>query len=82
MLDVSEEGCDSLMVELIKVPDKPLGMGIGKRPRGILVTSVQPNTPAADKLKVKQIFALLSTERCIVVCFIRSATELWPSMVS
>lgn len=52
MLDVSEEGCDSLMVELTKSQDKPLGMGIGKRPRGILVTSVQPNTPASDKLKV------------------------------
>lgn len=51
-LELSEEGCDTVIVEMQKVPDRPLGMGIGKRPRGILVTSIQPGTVAADKLKV------------------------------
>lgn len=34
------------------MPDQQLGMGIGKRSRGILVTSLQTGSIAAAKLKV------------------------------
>lgn len=50
--DLNEDGADSLLIELRKVPDQQLGMGIGKRPRGILVTSLQPGSAAAEKLRV------------------------------
>lgn len=50
--DLREENCDSLLVVLKKIPDQQLGMGIGKRTRGILVTSLQPGSVAAEKLKV------------------------------
>jgi multiple PDZ domain protein len=50
--DLYEDGADSLLIELKKVPDQQLGMGIGKRPRGILVTSLQPGSAAAEKLRV------------------------------
>ncbi|VDK82243.1 unnamed protein product [Litomosoides sigmodontis] len=50
--DLNEENGDSLLVTLEKIPDQQLGMGIGKRARGILVTSLQPGSAAAEKLKV------------------------------
>lgn len=50
--DLREENSDSLLVMLKKIPDQQLGMGIGKRTRGILVTSLQPGSVAAEKLKV------------------------------
>ncbi|MCP9261358.1 Multiple PDZ domain protein [Dirofilaria immitis] len=50
--ELNEENSDSLLVVLKKIPDQQLGMGIGKRARGILVTSLQPGSVAAEKLKV------------------------------
>ncbi|CAL2032968.1 unnamed protein product [Caenorhabditis brenneri] len=50
--DLKEEGSDTILVELKKIVDQQLGMGIGKRTRGILVTSLQPGSAAAEKLKV------------------------------
>lgn len=50
--DLREENSDSILVMLKKIPDQQLGMGIGKRTRGILVTSLQPGSVAAEKLKV------------------------------
>ncbi|VDK57595.1 unnamed protein product [Gongylonema pulchrum] len=50
--DLNEENSDSALVMLKKIPDQQLGMGIGKRTRGILVTSLQPGSVAAEKLKV------------------------------
>lgn len=50
--DLREDDCDSLLIQLKKIPDQQLGMGIGKRTRGILVTSLQPGSIAAEKLKV------------------------------
>ncbi|VDK29591.1 unnamed protein product, partial [Anisakis simplex] len=50
--ELFEENSDSMLIELKKVPDQQLGMGIGKRNRGILVTSLQPGSIAAEKLKV------------------------------
>lgn len=41
-----------MLITLNKIPDQQLGMGIGKRTRGILVTSLQPGSAAAEKLKV------------------------------
>ncbi|VDN02648.1 unnamed protein product [Thelazia callipaeda] len=50
--DLNEENSDSLLVMLKKIPDQQLGMGIGKRARGILITSLQPGSVAAEKLKI------------------------------
>lgn len=50
--DLHEEGSDDLLVELKKHIGHQWGMGIGKRPRGILVTSLQPGSTAAEKLVV------------------------------
>ncbi|CAJ0565111.1 unnamed protein product, partial [Mesorhabditis spiculigera] len=50
--DLKEEGSETILVELRKQSDQQLGMGIGKRSRGILVTSLQPGSAAAEKLKV------------------------------
>ncbi|KHN83760.1 Multiple PDZ domain protein [Toxocara canis] len=50
--ELYEENSDSLLIQLKKVPDQQLGMGIGKRTRGILVTSLQPGSVAAEKLRV------------------------------
>ncbi|KAH7710595.1 Protein MPZ-1 i [Aphelenchoides avenae] len=50
--DLHEEGSDDLLVELKKQIGHQWGMGIGKRPRGILVTSLQPGSTAAEKLVV------------------------------
>lgn len=52
----NELPCDIVTVEITKIAGHPLGMGVGKRSRGILVTSVQPDTPVADKLKVSFVF--------------------------
>lgn len=52
IIDIHEEGCDTHLVMLKKETGKQLGMGIGMRQRGVLVTSLQPNTQAAEKLKV------------------------------
>uniref|UniRef100_A0A0N4ZHJ7 Inactivation-no-after-D protein n=1 Tax=Parastrongyloides trichosuri TaxID=131310 RepID=A0A0N4ZHJ7_PARTI len=52
LTDIHEEGSEDLLIELKKIPDQQLGMGIGKRSRGILVTSLQPGSTAAEKLKV------------------------------
>ena len=46
--DLYEEGSDSLLIELNKVPQQTLGMGIGKRARGILVTSLLEGSAAAS----------------------------------
>lgn len=50
--DLNEENSDALLIMLKKIPDQQLGMGIGKRTRGILVTSLQPGSIAAEKLRV------------------------------
>ncbi|KAK0394235.1 hypothetical protein QR680_000641 [Steinernema hermaphroditum] len=52
LLDIHEEGSDDYLIELKKIPEQQLGMGIGKRVRGILVTSLQPGSTAAEKLRV------------------------------
>uniref|UniRef100_A0A915JY64 PDZ domain-containing protein n=1 Tax=Romanomermis culicivorax TaxID=13658 RepID=A0A915JY64_ROMCU len=52
LLDIHEAGCETLLVEINKIPDRPLGMGVGKRSRGILITSVQVGSPSAEKLRV------------------------------
>lgn len=36
----------------LQIAEQQLGMGIGKRSRGILITSLQPGSAAAEKLKV------------------------------
>jgi multiple PDZ domain protein len=45
--DLYEEGSESMLIELNKVPQQTLGMGIGKRARGILVTSLLESSAAA-----------------------------------
>lgn len=52
LLDLHEENCDSLLIELMKNPDRQLGMGVGMRPRGVLVTSVQAGSVAGERLQV------------------------------
>lgn len=51
-LDLKEENTDSLLVQLQKDDGHQWGMGIGKRQRGILITSLQPGSTAAEKLCV------------------------------
>lgn len=50
--DLKEAGCDSLLITLKKDEGQQWGMGIGKRPRGILITSLQPGSSAAEKLAI------------------------------
>jgi len=50
--DLREDGCDAILVELHKQTDQQLGMGIGKRSRGILITSLQPGSSAARELRI------------------------------
>lgn len=50
--ELYEECSETLMIQLKKQPDQQLGMGIGKRNRGILVTSLQPGSVAAEKLRI------------------------------
>ncbi|CAA86765.2 PDZ domain-containing protein C52A11.3 [Caenorhabditis elegans] len=50
--DLKEEGCDTLLVKLQKDANRKIGMGVGVRDRGILITTVVPGSVAAEKLKV------------------------------
>jgi predicted metalloprotease with PDZ domain len=47
-----EEGSEGVLISLKKIDGQQWGMGIGKRARGILITSLQPGSTAAEKLKV------------------------------
>ncbi|KAK6734054.1 hypothetical protein RB195_017683 [Necator americanus] len=75
--DLKEEGSDTLLLELKKIPDQQLGMGIGKRSRGILVTSLQPGSVAAEKLKVGDrilaVNALPVTDQLSAVTFVKAS---------
>lgn len=75
--DLNEEGSDTLLFELKKIPDQQLGMGIGKRSRGILVTSLQPGSVAAEKLKVGDrilaVNALPVTDQLSAVTFVKAS---------
>ncbi|KAE9554536.1 hypothetical protein FO519_002240 [Halicephalobus sp. NKZ332] len=51
-MDLHEDGSDDVLISLKKVDGQQWGMGIGKRARGILITSLQPGSTAAEKLKV------------------------------
>ncbi|PIC45893.1 hypothetical protein B9Z55_005763 [Caenorhabditis nigoni] len=77
--DLKEEGSDTLLVELKKLVDQQLGMGIGKRTRGILVTSLQPGSAAAEKLKVGDrilaVNALPVTDQLSAVTFVKASGE-------
>ncbi|CAB3404647.1 unnamed protein product [Caenorhabditis bovis] len=77
--DLNEEGSDTMLVELKKAPDQQLGMGIGKRTRGILVTSLQPGSAAAEKLKVGDrimaVNALPVTDQLSAVTFVKASGE-------
>ncbi|KAF1765503.1 hypothetical protein GCK72_005455 [Caenorhabditis remanei] len=77
--DLKEEGSDTLLVELKKIIDQQLGMGIGKRTRGILVTSLQPGSAAAEKLKVGDrilaVNALPVTDQLSAVTFVKASGE-------
>uniref|UniRef100_A0A8R1HTG6 PDZ domain-containing protein n=1 Tax=Caenorhabditis japonica TaxID=281687 RepID=A0A8R1HTG6_CAEJA len=76
---LKEEGSDTLLVELKKVVDQQLGMGIGKRSRGILVTSLQPGSAAAEKLKVGDrilaVNALPVSDQMSAVTFVKASGE-------
>ncbi|KAL3098776.1 hypothetical protein niasHT_024534 [Heterodera trifolii] len=50
--DLKETGCESVLILLKKDEGQQWGMGIGKRPRGILITSLQPGSSAAEKLAI------------------------------
>ncbi|CAJ0959596.1 unnamed protein product, partial [Mesorhabditis belari] len=73
------EGSDTLLLELKKQVDQQLGMGIGKRSRGILVTSLQPGSAAAEKLKVGDrilaVNALPVTDQLSAVTFVKNSGE-------
>ncbi|KJH44533.1 PDZ/DHR/GLGF domain protein [Dictyocaulus viviparus] len=75
--DLNEEGSETLLLELKKIPDQQLGMGIGKRSRGILVTSLQPGSVAAEKLKVGDrilaVNALPVTDQLSAVTFVKAS---------
>ncbi|VDL69781.1 unnamed protein product [Nippostrongylus brasiliensis] len=75
--ELKEEGSDTLLLELKKIPDQQLGMGIGKRSRGILVTSLQPGSAAAEKLKVGDrilaVNALPVTDQLSAVTFVKAS---------
>ncbi|KAJ1360942.1 hypothetical protein KIN20_020069 [Parelaphostrongylus tenuis] len=75
--DLKEEGSDTLLFELKKIPDQQLGMGIGKRSRGILVTSLQPGSVAAEKLKVGDrilaVNALPVTDQLSAVTYVKAS---------
>ncbi|CAA86769.5 PDZ domain-containing protein [Caenorhabditis elegans] len=77
--DLKEEGSDTLLVELKKVVDQQLGMGIGKRSRGILVTSLQPGSAAAEKLKVGDrilaVNALPVSDQLSAVTFVKASGQ-------
>ncbi|CAD6192509.1 unnamed protein product [Caenorhabditis auriculariae] len=77
--DLKEEGSETLLVELRKVADQQLGMGIGKRTRGILVTSLQPGSTAAEKLRVGDrimaVNALPVSDQLSAVTFVKASGE-------
>ncbi|KRX93911.1 InaD-like protein, partial [Trichinella pseudospiralis] len=50
--DTDDNCYDIIDVQLTKNSNQPWGMGVGKRPRGILITSVQPNSIVDGKLHV------------------------------
>uniref|UniRef100_A0A915ECS4 PDZ domain-containing protein n=1 Tax=Ditylenchus dipsaci TaxID=166011 RepID=A0A915ECS4_9BILA len=50
--DLVEEGSESMLIHLRKDEGCQWGMGIGKRQRGILITSLQPGSTAAEHLAV------------------------------
>lgn len=83
--DLNEENSDSLLMVLKKIPDQQLGMGIGKRTRGILVTSLQPGSVAAEKLRVgDRLMAVNGVAITDQVCiykifffFIYNAISIW-----
>ncbi|KAI6234108.1 PDZ domain containing protein [Aphelenchoides fujianensis] len=52
LLDVHEEGSENHLISLKKDDGHQWGMGIGKRQRGILITSLQPGSTAAESLVV------------------------------
>ncbi|KAK6057991.1 PDZ/DHR/GLGF domain protein [Cooperia oncophora] len=77
LTELKEEGSETLLLELKKIPDQQLGMGIGKRSRGILVTSLQPGSAAAEKLKVGDrilaVNALPVTDQLSAVTFVKAS---------
>uniref|UniRef100_A0AAF5DNK2 C2H2-type domain-containing protein n=1 Tax=Strongyloides stercoralis TaxID=6248 RepID=A0AAF5DNK2_STRER len=76
---IHEEGSEDLLIELKKIPDQQLGMGIGKRSRGILVTSLQPGSTAAEKLKVGDRLMAVNgqkvTDQLSAVTFVKASGE-------
>ncbi|KRX50958.1 InaD-like protein, partial [Trichinella murrelli] len=48
--DTTDNNYDIIEVQLTKNSNQPWGMGVGKRPKGILITSVQPNSLVDGKL--------------------------------
>ncbi|CAG9536376.1 unnamed protein product [Cercopithifilaria johnstoni] len=80
--DLNEENSDTLLVVLKKIPDQQLGMGIGKRTRGILVTSLQPGSIAAEKLRVGDrlmaVNGVAITDQLSAVALVKaSGKKLW-----
>ncbi|GMT17003.1 hypothetical protein PFISCL1PPCAC_8300, partial [Pristionchus fissidentatus] len=77
--NLKEDGSETLLIELRKAADQQLGMGIGKRTRGILVTSLQPGSAAAEKLKVGDrilaVNALPVSDQLSAVTFVKSSGE-------
>uniref|UniRef100_A0A5S6Q8E7 PDZ domain-containing protein n=1 Tax=Trichuris muris TaxID=70415 RepID=A0A5S6Q8E7_TRIMR len=76
-VDTEKVNCDILEVQLSKHTDQAWGMGVGKRASGILITSVQPNSPVDGKLKLgDQILAVnrqVVTDQASAVSMIRAA---------
>lgn len=60
-----EEGSDDVLITLKKIDGQQWGMGIGKRARGILITSLQPGSTAAEKLKVGDRIMAVNGERIV-----------------
>uniref|UniRef100_A0A0R3RI09 PDZ domain-containing protein n=1 Tax=Elaeophora elaphi TaxID=1147741 RepID=A0A0R3RI09_9BILA len=80
--DLNEENSDSLLIVLKKIPDQQLGMGIGKRTRGILVTSLQPGSVAGEKLRVGDrlmaVNGVAITDQLSAVALVKaSGKKLW-----
>ncbi|KRY32702.1 InaD-like protein [Trichinella spiralis] len=48
--NTDDNNYDIIEVQLTKNSNQPWGMGVGKRPKGILITSVQPNSLVDGKL--------------------------------
>jgi C-terminal processing protease CtpA/Prc len=63
--DLHEEGSEDVLVELKKTEGQQWGMGIGKRARGILITSLQPGSTAAEKLKVGDKICAVNDEKIV-----------------